>query len=80
MKFVYPVILSKGDKYILASIPDCQIDTQGESNYHAIEMARDAISLWSLSELDAGRDLPKPSSLSDIETEEGDILTLLHYI
>lgn len=77
MKLVYPVILSKGDKYILASIPDCQIDTQGESNYHAIEMARDAISLWSLCELDGGRDLPTPSDLSDIRVEEGDILTLV---
>jgi len=77
MKLVYPVILSKGDKYILASIPDCQIDTQGMSDYDAIEMARDAISIWSLCELDAGRNLPTPSNLSDIEIEEGDILTLV---
>ena len=79
MKLVYPVpvILSKGDKYLLASIPDCKIDTQGKNIVDAIEMARDAISLWCWCELDSGRELPIPSDISTIQAEEGDILTLV---
>ena len=77
MKLVYPVILSKGDKYILASIPDCRIDTQGKDIADAIEMARDAISMWCLCELEDGRELPASSEISTIHSEEGDILTLV---
>ena len=77
MKLVYPIILSKGDKYIIVSIPDCEINTQGDSIVDAIEMARDAISLWCLCELEDGRELPAPSDISTIHAKEGDTLTLV---
>ena len=77
MRIVYPVIISKGDKYLLASVPDCNIDTQGENIADAIEMARDAISLWCISEQDAGRKLPNASEISQIEKTDDDIVTLV---
>jgi predicted RNase H-like HicB family nuclease len=77
MKTAYPVIISKGKRFLIASIPDCEIDTQGENLIDAIDMARDAISIWCVCELDAGRSLPQPSDLSAVTYASGDIVTLV---
>ena len=77
MKTAYPVVISKGKKFLIASVPDCEIDTQGENLVEAIEMARDAISIWCVGEQDAGRQLPTPSTLSVIEHNPDDIVTLV---
>jgi len=77
MKTAYPVVITKGKKYLIASVPDCEIDTQGKDIVEAIYMARDAISIWCVVEQDAGRPLPVPSELSDVEHAPGDIVTLV---
>jgi predicted RNase H-like HicB family nuclease len=77
MKLVYPVIITKDGKYLLVSVPDCDIDTQGKNLADAIEMARDAISIWCVCEQDTGRELPKPSEISALKTEKGQIATLV---
>ena len=77
MKLVYPVIISKGEKYLLAWVPDCCIDTQGRDMVNVIEMARDAISIWCVAEQDAGRKLPDASDLKNISCEDGEIATLV---
>jgi predicted RNase H-like HicB family nuclease len=77
MKIAYPVIITKGEKYLIASIPDCNIDTQGKDIIDTIEMARDAISIWCVAEQDAGRELPKPSDITGIICEEDELVTLV---
>jgi predicted RNase H-like HicB family nuclease len=77
MKTAYPVIISKGDKFLIASVPDCEIDTQGKNIVEAIEMARDAISIWCVCEQDEGRKLPKPSETSAVKHGKGDVVTLV---
>jgi predicted RNase H-like HicB family nuclease len=77
MKTAYPVIISKGSKLLIASVPDCDIDTQGKDIVDAIEMARDAISIWCVSELEAGRALPVPSDIGGIKCQEGELATLV---
>jgi predicted RNase H-like HicB family nuclease len=77
MKLVYPVIITKDGEFLLASIPDCDIDTQGKNIAEAIEMARDAISIWCVCEQDAGRELPIPSELSALKTGADQIATLV---
>jgi len=77
MKIAYPVVIAKGEKFFIASIPDCEIDTQGESIVEAIEMARDAISIWCVSQEDEKRQLPKPSEISAIVHDDGEIVTLV---
>ena len=77
MKVIYPVVISKDEDFFLASVPDCEIDTQGESLIDAVEMARDAISIWCVCEQDAGRALPEPSELSAIKHKHDEILTLV---
>jgi predicted RNase H-like HicB family nuclease len=42
-------------------VPDLEINTQGADIVDAIEMARDAIGMWGISEVDAGRTIPAPS-------------------
>ena len=77
MKIAYPVIMTKGERYLIASVPDCNIDTQGKDIIDAIEMARDAISIWCVAEQGAGRELPKPSDITSIICEEGELVTLV---
>ena len=57
--------------------PIANIDTQGKDLADAIEMARDAISLWCVSEQDAGRSLPVPSELADARKKFGESVTLV---
>ena len=45
MKQAYPVIITKDKDFFVASIPDFETGTQGESLAEAIEMARDAIGM-----------------------------------
>ena len=78
MKTAYPVVISRAGKDFLASVPDCEIDTQGRNLVEAIENARDAISIWCVStQDDFSRKLPVPSELSAVEHEDGDIVTLV---
>jgi len=77
VKKVYPVVISQGEKFLIASIPDLEIDTQGLSLVQAIEMARDAISLWCICRQDENQPLPAPSDLSAVERNPGDIVTLV---
>jgi len=77
MKVAYPIVISKGEKYLLASIPDCEIDTQGINVVDTIEMARDAISIWCVDMQDDGKELPPASDIADIKSSSGDIVTLV---
>ena len=77
MKKVYPVVFSPIDEGLLVTVPDLDINTHGKDLPHAIEMARDAISLWCVAEQDEGRELPKVSASTDVPHDEGDIVSLV---
>ena len=78
MKQVYPIILTQGQKYIVVSIPDFNINTQGQDLADAIEMARDAIGLVGIDMEDDGEKLPAPSKIDDVKIENpGSIVTLV---
>lgn len=62
MKKVYPVILTPAKIGYVVYVPDLDINTQGMDIADAIEMARDAIGLWGITEEDLGRSIPEPSS------------------
>ena len=67
MKIAYPIIMTKGEKFIVVFIPDFNINTQGKDIPDSIEMARDAIGLIGTDMEDDGEVLPDASSL-DIST------------
>jgi len=78
MVMVYPVVFTPIKEGLMAYVPDLQINTSGTDLANAIEMARDAISIWCVSEQDDfGRPLPAPSELSALEHEPDDIVTLV---
>lgn len=67
----YPIILTPTDSGYVVTIPDLDINTQGDDIAEAIYMARDAIGLWGITEQDDGREIPEPStSEPDHESDE----------
>lgn len=68
MKIAYPIIMTKGEKFIVVFIPDFNINTQGKDIPDSIEMTRDAIGLIGTDMEDDGDVLPEASSLDDVRT------------
>lgn len=78
MKKAYPVILTQGKKFVIAYIPDFDINTQGTDIADAIEMARDAIGVVGIDMEDDGEALPEPTVISEVMTDSAaDIVTLV---
>ena len=77
MKQAYPVIITKDKDFFVASIPDFETGTQGESLAEAIEMARDAIGMCGCYMQDAKKDIPIPTDIGNVTKEASDILTLV---
>lgn len=78
MKKAYPVILSRGEKFIVAYVPDFEINTQGTDIADAIEMARDAIGVVGIDMEDDGESLPEPTAVSAVKADSvADIVTLV---
>ena len=79
MKSAYPIVMTQGKNFIVVFIPDFNINTQGENIPDAIEMARDAIGLMGIDMQDDGEDLPKASSISDVQaaSPSGSIVSLV---
>ena len=76
MKNAYPIILTQGQKYVVVSIPDFDINTQGEDFADAMEMARDAIGLMGIDMQDDGKELPTPTPIAEL-TVENSVVTLV---
>ena len=77
MKQAYPVIITKDKDFFVASIPDFETGTQGESLAEAIEMARDAIGMCGCYMQDEKKDIPIPTDIGNVTKETSDILTLV---
>ena len=78
MKVAYPIVLSKGKKYVIVYIPDFNINTQGNDEADAMKMARDAIGIVGIDMQDEQELIPEPTDLSDIVKEyEQDTVTLV---
>ena len=61
MKTSYPVILTPAGRGYVVFVPDLNINTEGGTLADALEMARDAINIWGITEQDAGRTIPEAS-------------------
>jgi hypothetical protein len=77
MKQAYPVIITKDKDFFVASIPDFETGTQGESLAEAIEMARDAIGMCGCYMQDEKKEIPIPTDIGNVTKEASDILTLV---
>lgn len=73
---VYPIVLSKdGDGYFV-TIPDFNINTEGDSLENAVKMAKDAIGINGIQLEDDEKELPQPFSC-EIEKQVGDKVALI---
>lgn len=61
MKASYPVILPPAGRGYVVFVPNLNINTEGGTLAEALDMARDAISIWGITEQDAGRTIPEAS-------------------
>ncbi len=79
MRKAYPIIMHIGEKFIVVSIPDFNINTQGTDISDAIEMARDAIGLVGIDMEDDGETLPEASDFATVKNNasEGEIISLV---
>ncbi len=78
MKAAYPIIMSKGEKYIIVFVPDFNINTQGTDYADAMEMARDAIGIMGIDMEDEKEAIPRPSNVTEISKQhEEDVITLV---
>ena len=77
MKVAYPIIMSKGEKFIVVYVPDFDINTQGVDYADAIRMARDAIGLMGIDMQDDGEIPPTPTDANKVKNEQGDIVSLV---
>jgi predicted RNase H-like HicB family nuclease len=57
----YPIILTPDTGGYVVSVPDLDINTQGDDLAEALYMARDAIGEWGICQQNAGRAIPDPS-------------------
>lgn len=62
MKTAYPIILTPAQRGYVVTVPDLEINTEGETLADAISMAEDAIGLWGVTAQDLGREIPPPSA------------------
>lgn len=69
MKRAYPIIMEQGKEFVIVTIPDFNINTQGDDLVDAIEMARDAISIVGIDMEDDGEKLPDASTLADVQAK-----------
>ncbi|MDR3050140.1 MAG: type II toxin-antitoxin system HicB family antitoxin [Oscillospiraceae bacterium] len=58
----YPVILTPDTGGYVVTVPDLEINTQGDTLADALYMARDAIGAWGICQQDAGRAIAEPSA------------------
>ncbi len=77
MKNVYPIVLTQGAEFVIVYVPDFNINTQGKNYADAMEMARDAIGIMGIDMEDDGENLPVPSSIADVHTDDPDALVTL---
>ena len=61
MMKAYPIILTPDSNGFTVTIPDLDINSQGDDLADAIAMARDAIGLWGICQQDAQCPIPEPS-------------------
>jgi predicted RNase H-like HicB family nuclease len=58
----YPIVLTPDTGGYVVSVPDLDINTQGDNLAEALYMARDAIGEWGICQQNAGRTIPEPSN------------------
>ena len=77
-KYVFPAVFKKEEKYYIIHFPDIPgCNTQGENLHEALEMAEDALSLMLCVFEDNHEEIPKPSDIQSVKTEDEEFVSLI---
>lgn len=77
-KYIFPAIFTKGSDFYVVNFPDIEgCFTQGKSLPEAFEMAEDVLPLMLCEYEDRKKEIPAPSDLKTIETDDGAIVSLV---
>ena len=74
MNKVYPIILTPDAGGYVVTVPDLDINTQGDDLAEALFMARDAIGAWGIYQQDTGHAIPEPSKYEPLH-DAGDLVS-----
>ena len=78
MKYIYPAVLTYEDGAYNVEFPDLEgCLTFGDTIEEAFSNAQEALAAYTASVLERGLNLPKASSLNDVEVSEGSIKQLI---
>ncbi len=78
MKYVYPVVFTKDEDVYNVSVPDLPgCFTFGSTLLEAIEMARDAISMWLCDAEDKNESIPQPSETENMPLNPNSFVNLI---
>nr|DAZ28442.1 MAG TPA: hypothetical protein [Caudoviricetes sp.] len=72
MKLIYPVIFTQAEDVVLVEVPDMEILTEGKDIPDAIDMARDAIGIKSISLKEGGIALPVSTSIENVDMSKAE--------
>lgn len=72
MKLIYPVIFTQTEDVVLVEVPDMEILTEGKDIPDAIDMARDAIGIKSISLKEGGIALPVATSIENVDMSKAE--------
>ena len=77
-KYVFPAVFKKEEKYYIIHFPDIPgCNTEGENLHEALEMAEDALSLMLCVFEDNHEEIPKPSDIQSVKTEDEEFVSLI---
>jgi predicted RNase H-like HicB family nuclease len=78
MKTAYPAVFTPAEEggYVV-SVPDFNVDTQGDDMAEAICMARGAIGLMGMDMEDDGKPIPEPSLFETVAHEPDEIISMV---
>lgn len=78
-RYVYPAVLTYEEGYEIAvtfpDLPGCA--TSGETEADAMAMGKEALGLYLWGMENDGDEIPVPSKIKDIETEENEVVALI---
>lgn len=71
MQIAYPVFFTQTEDCVLIEVPDLEILTEGNDIENAVFMAIDAIELMLSDIKEDGKEIPVPSSISELDVNNG---------
>lgn len=79
-KYIYPAIFITEEEGYSVIFPDLEgCHTQGETLEEALDMAKDALSLYIFDKVEDKKEIPKASNPKEIKTDENSFISIIEF-